>query len=125
MGTLILQDGTVIKGTSFGALGGYEGEIVFNTSSCGYQELLSDLTYARQILVMTYPEIGNVGINDFDFESEKSSVVGIVVKNYSKTESHYKSKSSLSNYLREKHIVGLEGIDTRSLTKKTKCNIIW
>ena len=120
MGTLILADGTVIKGNSFGALGGWEGEIVFNTSMTGYQEILTDPSYAKQIVVMTYPEIGNYGINDFDFESENPALVGFVVKNYSKQESHYKSKESLSEYLKNKNIVALDGIDTRSLVKKIR-----
>ena len=75
MGTLILQDGTVIKGNSFGAYGGCFGEIVFNTSMTGYQEILTDPSYAGQIIVMTYPEIGNYGVNDFDFESFIARVI--------------------------------------------------
>ena len=96
MGTLILQDGTVVSGESFGAIGGYEGEVVFNTSMSGYQEIITDPTYAKQIVIMSYPEIGNYGINDFDFESDNPSIVGVVVKNYCKNESHYKSRNNLS-----------------------------
>lgn len=118
MGTLILQDGTVIKGHSFGAIGGWEGEVVFNTSMTGYQEILTDPSYAKQIIVMTYPEIGNYGINDYDFESDNPALVGFVVKNNSKIESHYKSREALSSYLKSKNIIGLEGVDTRSLVKK-------
>ncbi len=120
MGTLILQDGTVLKGKSFGAIGGFEGEIVFNTSMTGYQEIITDPSYAKQIIVMTYPEIGNYGINSFDFEADNPALVGFVVKNNCQTESHYKSKESLSNYLKSKNIVALEDIDTRSLTKKIR-----
>ncbi len=120
MGTLILQDGTVLKGRSFGADGGIEGEIVFNTSMTGYQEILTDPSYAHQIIVMTYPEIGNYGINDFDFESDNPYAVGFVVANYCQTESHYKSKESLGNYLKEKGVIALDGIDTRSLVKKIR-----
>lgn len=120
MATLILQDGTVIKGDSFGAVGGYEGEIVFNTSIVGYQEILTDPSYAKQIVVMTYPEIGNYGINNFDFESDNPALVGLVVKNACKKESHYKAKESLGEYLKEKGIVALDGIDTRSLVKKIR-----
>ena len=120
MGTLILQDGTVLKGESFGAIGGYEGEIVFNTSMTGYQEILTDPSYAKQIIVMTYPEIGNYGINDFDFESNNPALVGFVVKNACKNESHYKSRENISGYLKSKNIVALEGIDTRSLVKKIR-----
>lgn len=120
MGTLILSDGTVIKGDSFGSLGGWEGEIVFNTSMTGYQEILTDPSYARQIVVMTYPEIGNYGINDSDFEAENPALVGLIVKNYSRQESHYKAKETLAEYLKRKNIVALEGIDTRSLVKKIR-----
>ncbi|MBQ8848281.1 MAG: glutamine-hydrolyzing carbamoyl-phosphate synthase small subunit [Candidatus Gastranaerophilales bacterium] len=118
MGTLILQDGTVYKGQSFGALGGFEGEVVFNTSMVGYQEILSDPNYAKQILVMTYPEIGNYGVNDFDFESDNTHLVGLIVKNNCQQESHYKSRESLSNFLKKKNIIALSNIDTRSLVKK-------
>ncbi len=120
MGTLILEDGTIIKGDSFGAIGGWEGEIVFNTSMTGYQEILTDPSYAKQIVVMTYPEIGNYGINDYDFESENPALVGFIVKSYSKQESHYRAKESLAEYLKKKNIVALEGIDTRSLVKKIR-----
>ncbi|MBR2069596.1 MAG: glutamine-hydrolyzing carbamoyl-phosphate synthase small subunit [Candidatus Gastranaerophilales bacterium] len=120
MGTLILEDGTVIKGNSFGALGGWEGEIVFNTSMTGYQEILTDPSYAGQIVIMTYPEIGNYGINDYDFESETPALVGLVVKSYSKQESHYKAKEPLGEYLKKKNIIALDDIDTRSLVKKIR-----
>ena len=86
----------------------------------GYQEILTDPSYAKQIVVMTYPEIGNYGINDSDFEAENPALVGLIVKNYSKLESHYKAKSSLAEYLKKKNIVALEGIDTRSLVKKIR-----
>lgn len=120
MGTLILQDGTVYQGNSFGAIGGYEGEVVFVTASSGYQEIITDSAYAKQILVMAYPEIGNCGINDFDFESEEPSLVGLVVKNNCKTESHYKSRESLSSFLKKKNVIALEDIDTRSLIQKLR-----
>ncbi len=120
MGTLILQDGTVIKGDSFGAIGGYTGEIVFNTSMTGYQEILTDPSYAKQIVIMTYPEIGNYGINDFDFESDNPALTGFIAKDFCKQESHYKSRENLSNYLKMKNIIALEGIDTRSLVKKIR-----
>ena len=120
MGTLILQDGTVIKGQSFGANTSQYGEIVFNTSMTGYQEILTDPSYAEQIIVMTYPEIGNYGINDFDFESKEPALKGFVVKDYSKTKSHYLSSQTLSEYLISKNIPALEGIDTRSLVKKIR-----
>ena len=120
MGTLILQDGTVIKGNSFGACASSFGEIVFNTSMTGYQEILTDPSYAWQIIVMTYPEIGNYGINNYDFESKEPAVKGFVVKDYSRIPSHYLSSQSLSEYLTSKNITALEGIDTRSLVKKIR-----
>ena len=120
MAMLILQDGTVIRAESFGAEGECEGELVFNTSMTGYQEIITDPSYAKQIVIMTYPEIGNYGINDFDFESEKSYVSGFIVKECCGKESHYKSKESIETYLEEKGIVALKGIDTRSLVKKIR-----
>ena len=117
MGTLILEDGEVIKGKSFGAIGSQMGEIVFNTSMTGYQEILTDPSYASQIIVMTYPEIGNYGINREDFESGKIHAKGFIVKNMCEHESHYKSYISLSDYLKQNNIVALKGIDTRYLTQ--------
>ena len=120
MGTLLLNDGTVIKGESFGATAECMGELVFNTSMAGYQEILTDPSYAGQIVVMTYPEIGNYGINNTDFESDKSSVAGFIVKEHCKTESHYKSYKSLVEYLKGEDITALDNIDTRSLVKKIR-----
>lgn len=120
MGTLILQDGSVIKGNSKGSLGGWEGEIVFNTSMMGYQEILTDLSYAKQIIVMAYPEIGNYGINDIDFEAENTSVVGIIAKNFCENESHYKSTQNISTFLQMHNIIALDDIDTRALIKKIR-----
>lgn len=120
MGTLILQDGTMLKGNSIGAIGGYEGEIVFNTSMTGYQEILTDPSYAKQIVVMTYPEIGNYGINDFDFETDDPSIVGIIAKDFCLNESHYQARENIASYLRNKNIIALDGIDTRSLVKKIR-----
>ncbi len=119
-GTLILQDGSVIKAQSVGAIGGYEGEIVFNTSMAGYQEILTDPSYAKQIVVMTYPEIGNYGINDFDFESLNPKMIGMIAKNFCDKESHYLSKQNIKDYFKEKNIIALSGIDTRSLVKKIR-----
>lgn len=118
--TLILEDGTVYKGEHFGAVGTKIGEIVFNTSMTGYQEILTDPSYANQIIVMTYPEIGNYGINSEDFESKKPECLGFVVKNNCEKESHYKSEKTLSNYLCENGIIGIQGIDTRSLVIKIR-----
>lgn len=120
MGTLILSDGTILKGDSFAATGEAVGEIVFNTSMAGYQEILTDPSYSNQIVIMTYPEIGNYGINDFDFESDNPLVAGFIVKEHSKNESHYKSRENIADYLKEKGITALEGIDTRTLVKKIR-----
>jgi len=120
MGTLILQDGTVYKGISKGAIGGYEGEIVFNTSMTGYQEILTDPSYAKQIVIMTYPEIGNYGINDFDFESDNPALAGIIAKNFCEHESHYQANQNIIKYFKEHNIIALSSIDTRSLVKKIR-----
>lgn len=120
MGTIILQDGTILKGKSFGAFGGCIGEVVFNTATTGYQEILTDPAYAKQIIVMAYPEIGNCGINNNDFESDNPQVAGLIVKNYCTTESHYKSTQTLNEYLTKKDIIAIEGVDTRSLVQKIR-----
>ena len=118
--TLILEDGTVLNGKSFGAEGTSMGEIVFNTSMVGYQEILTDPSYANQIIVMTYPEIGNYGLNDDDFESENPRCKGFIVKNSCENDSHYKSRQNISTYLKKHGIIGIEGLDTRFLTKKIR-----
>ena len=120
MATLILEDSTVMYAKSFGAQGDVFGEIVFNTSMAGYQEIITDPSYAGQVIVMTYPEIGNYGINNDDFESLNPALRALVVKEYCKNESHYKSKITLGNYLKERNVIGIEGLDTRSLTKKIR-----
>jgi len=114
--SLLLSNGMVFEGTSFGADGTVYGEICFNTSITGYQEILTDPSYFNQIIVMTYPEIGNYGINNTDFENEKVYAKGIIVKNYCEHESHYKSIQTLQSYLRTNGVVALSGIDTRYLT---------
>lgn len=118
--TLILEDGTVYKGEHFGAFGTKTGEIVFNTSMTGYQEILTDPSYANQMIVMTYPEIGNYGINEEDFESISPKCLGFIVKSNCKNDSHYKSNQKLSDYLEKNGIIGIEGIDTRSLVIKIR-----
>lgn len=117
---LLLEDGTIFEGQSFGAEVTSFGELVFNTSMTGYQEILTDPSYAGQIIVMTYPEIGNYGINSDDFESERPAAKGFIVKNYCENDSHYKSRQTLSQYLKENGIVGISGIDTRSITRKIR-----
>jgi carbamoyl-phosphate synthase small subunit len=118
--TLLLADGTIYEGQSFGAVGTAFGELVFNTSITGYQEILTDPSYAGQIITMTYPEIGNYGINDDDYESNKPAARGLVVKSVCEKYSHYKSKQSISDYLRNNSIIGISGIDTRALTRKIR-----
>jgi len=114
---LALEDGTCFEGVSFGAEGERFGEIVFNTSMTGYQEILTDPSYHGQIVVMTYPLIGNYGINNEDGESSKPQVEGFVVKECSRIVSNWRADISLQDYLKKNGIVGIEGIDTRALTK--------
>ena len=113
---LALEDGKIFKGESFGAPGERYGEVVFNTSMAGYQEILTDPSYKGQIVTMTYPLIGNYGINDEDAESRQPFVEGFVVKEYSKIASSWRSQKTLGGYLNENGIIGIEGVDTRTLT---------
>ena len=117
---LALADGWVFEGTSFGAEGETSGEVVFNTSMAGYQEILTDPSYKGQIVTMTYPQIGNYGTNDEDLESSRPWVEGFIVKEYLDFASNWRSKRSLHTYLTEKRIVGIQGIDTRALTRHTR-----
>lgn len=114
---LILKDGKVFSGRSFGFEGESEGEVVFNTSLMGYQEILTDPSYCGQIVTMTYPMIGNYGVNEEDVESAKPFVAGLIVKEYSKTYCNFRASESLADYLKRHKIVGLEGIDTRALVR--------
>ncbi len=118
--TLILEDGSILKGKSFGAQGETIGEIVFNTSMTGYQEIITDPSYHNQIIVMTYPEIGNYGLNDEDFEAKIPYCKGFIVKNYCRCESHYKSTKTLSEYFKENGIIAGCNFDTRSLAQKIR-----
>jgi len=113
---LALEDATLFRGESFGSSGERYGEVVFNTSMTGYQEILTDPSYKGQIVTMTYPLIGNYGINKEDMESRQPFLEGFVVKEYSKIASNWRKDEVLSDYLKENNIVGIEGIDTRSLT---------
>ncbi|MFA5094849.1 MAG: carbamoyl-phosphate synthase domain-containing protein, partial [Candidatus Omnitrophota bacterium] len=113
---LALEDGKIYKGMAFGASGESYGEVVFNTSMAGYQEIITDPSYKGQIVAMTYPLIGNYGVNSEDAESCKPFVEGFVVKEYSKIASNWRSEKSLGEYLKENNIIGIEGIDTRDLT---------
>ena len=114
---LALEDGTVYEGTSFGYPGEKAGELVFNTSMTGYQEILTDPSYKGQIVIMTYPLIGNYGINEADIESRNPKVEGFVIKENSILYSNWRAERSLSDYLVEHRIMGVEGMDTRALTK--------
>ena len=114
---LLLEDGTVFEGKSFGAKGASCGEVVFNTSMTGYQEILTDPSYHEQIITMTYPLIGNYGTNTDDWESKRVSVRGFVVKENCDHPSNWRDEESLSGYLKKSNIVGIEGIDTRKLVK--------
>jgi carbamoyl-phosphate synthase small subunit len=114
---LALADGLVFEGHSFGAEGEASGEVVFNTSMTGYQEILTDPSYKGQIVTMTYTQIGNYGVNDEDVESARPYVEGFIVKEYLDFPSNWRAKKSLNEYLRENGIVGIQGIDTRALTR--------
>ena len=117
---LVLEDGTIVKGKGFGVERTVFGELVFNTSMVGYQEALTDPSYRGQILMMTYPLIGNYGTNSEDFESEKIQVEGFVVRNVCDTPSHPKSSEKLSDFLRRFNVPGIQGVDTRALTLKIR-----
>lgn len=114
---LALEDGTILEGSSFGASGEIIGEIVFNTGMTGYQEVLTDPSYCGQIVTMTYPLIGNYGVNIEDIESARPQVRGFIVREMCKTPSNWRSLETLSGYLQRHGIIGIEGIDTRALTR--------
>jgi len=114
---LALEDGTLFRGVAIGAEGCSVGEVVFNTSMTGYQEILTDPSYARQIVTLTYPHIGNVGINQEDVESRGLFASGLVVRDVPNRLSNWRATQSLSDYLVEHQIIGIAGIDTRKLTR--------
>ena len=114
---LVLEDGRTFTGASFGAEGETFGEMVFNTSMTGYQEILTDPSYAGQIVCMTYPLIGNYGVNETDVESRRPWVEGFVVREASRIHSNWRSTESLDEYLKRNNIVGIEHIDTRALVR--------
>ena len=117
---LALEDGTVFTGIGFGAEGEVSGEVVFNTSMTGYQEILTDPSYRGQIVTMTYPEIGNYGVNPEDVESGRPHLSGFICKENSRVRSNFRSTESLEDYLTSNGIVALEGIDTRMLVRKLR-----
>jgi len=117
---LVLQDGTVFTGRSFGAKGEVAGEVVFNTAMSGYQEVLTDPSYAGQIVTMTYPHIGNYGVNADDVESEKPHVTAFVVRECARRPSNYRSEGDLHSYLEKHKVPGIDGIDTRALVRRVR-----
>jgi carbamoyl-phosphate synthase small subunit len=114
---LVLEDGSVFRGRSFGATGERFGEVVFNTAMTGYQEILTDPSYCGQIVVMTAPQIGNVGINEEDYESAKPYCSGFAVREASPLVSSWRADSDLDRFLAERKVIGIEDIDTRRLTR--------
>lgn len=117
---LALEDGSVFTGRAFGASGEVFGEVVFNTSMTGYQEILTDPSYCGQIVTMTYPQIGNYGVNWEDVESGKLSIRGFIVRELCRIPSNFRSQQSLDKYLKAAGVIGLEGIDTRALVRRLR-----
>ena len=114
---LILEDGRTYEGRSIGAPGTAVGEVVFSTSMTGYQEMLTDPSYAGQLLTLTYPLIGNYGITEDDFESQQVQAAGLIVKQLAEVPSNWRSQGDLRGFLQEAGTVAIEGIDTRALTR--------
>ena len=114
---LILSDGTHFEGLSLGAIGTNIGEVVFNTAMMGYQEILTDPSYHFQLVTMTYPQIGNYGVNAKDFESRRIYAAGFIIREYSPVVSHWQATKSLDEYLKYYNVVGISDIDTRQLTR--------
>ncbi|HJV80776.1 glutamine-hydrolyzing carbamoyl-phosphate synthase small subunit [Noviherbaspirillum sp.] len=114
---LALADGSIFQGFSIGASGHTIGEVVFNTAITGYQEILTDPSYSRQIVTLTYPHIGNVGVNEEDVEASKIHAAGLIIKDLPLLASNFRSKQTLSDYLKAENVVGIAGIDTRKLTR--------
>ncbi|MEL7420313.1 MAG: carbamoyl-phosphate synthase domain-containing protein, partial [Cyanobacteria bacterium J06555_3] len=117
---LVLADGTTYRGWSFGAAGTTVGEVVFNTGMTGYQEVLTDPSYSGQIITFTYPELGNTGVNDEDEESATVQAKAVIARNVTYRPSNWRSTQSLPEYLKERNIPGIYGIDTRSLTLRLR-----
>ncbi|UCD58458.1 MAG: carbamoyl phosphate synthase small subunit, partial [Candidatus Hydrogenedentota bacterium] len=114
---LALEDGRYFEGSSFGARGERSGEVVFNTSITGYQEILTDPSYKGQVVTMTYPLIGNYGVNEEDFESARPQVEGFVVRECCRYPSNWRARKPLAEFLAENDLPGIEGVDTRALTR--------
>jgi len=114
---LVLADGTAFRGRSIGAHGTAVGEVVFNTAITGYQEILTDPSYCRQIVTLTYPHIGNTGVNDEDDESRRTYAEGLVIRDLPRLHSSWRAQTDLSSYLKQNNVVGIADIDTRKLTR--------
>lgn len=119
---LVLADGSVFKGYSIGAPGHVVAEVVFNTAMTGYQEILTDPSYTEQIVTLTYPHIGNVGVNTQDVESNKVYAAGLIIRDLSQAVSNFRAEQSLPDYLKANHIVAIAGVDTRELTRVLRTN---
>src|SRR3954470_9411057 len=117
---LALEDGSLFRGEAFGARASACGEVCFNTSMTGYQEILTDPSYKGQIVTMTYPLIGNYGINEEDVESKTPHAAGFIIKELSPVASNYRATMTLDEYLKKNGIPGISGIDTRALTRKIR-----
>ncbi len=117
---LVLADGTTYTGTAFGATGTSIGEVVFNTGMTGYQEILTDPSYAGQLVALTYPIIGNYGVTPDDFESRGVQVAGFIVKELADAPSNWRSQGTLDGFLKEHGVVGIAGLDTRALTQRLR-----
>ena len=114
---LALEDGTIFRGISVGAVGSTVGEVVFNTAMTGYQEILTDPSYARQLVTLTYPHIGNTGVNDADRESARAMAAGLIIRDLPLALSNWRSQQPLSDYLNKEKLTAIAGIDTRKLTR--------
>ena len=117
---LVLEDGSVHRGESMGARVEGHGEVVFNTSMTGYQEVLTDPSYAGQLVTLTYPLVGNYGINPEDFESARIRVAGFIVREHCDQPSHGRSDRTLDEYLKSQGIPGISGVDTRAITRRLR-----
>jgi carbamoyl-phosphate synthase small subunit len=117
---LVLEDGTVFVGRGLGAFGHTLGEVCFNTSMTGYQEILTDPSYAGQIITFTFPHIGNVGANDEDIESRRPSCRGLVLREDITAAANWRARSSLDRWLKERNLIGIAGVDTRRLVGRIR-----
>ena len=117
---LVLEDGSVHRGYGFGAAGNAVGEVVFNTTMTGYQEVLTDPSYAGQLVTLTYPLVGNYGINSIDFESRRIQVSGLIVREHCETPSHGASDRTIHQFLESQGIPGISGVDTRAITRRLR-----